>query len=227
MIKAMPTTNGWRRGVATFQSLHRAEHRDRGCDNAIAEQERRSEHAEDDENHSSPTILGAGLLLQDQREHGQHAALTPVVRAQDENEVLEDNDENQGPEHEAEDAVHVRRVRCHAVFRRKRLAQRVEWARADVPIHDAERREREDGESLAYRFGRRMAVAIVLVRFAVGGDGLPDVMFSARSCFGSGHARAGGGRRRFYFVRPHSKTAGCNETRARDGSDGLRCSLSD
>ena len=109
---------------------------------------------------SAPTpIFGPMLPLQHEREHRQHATLAPVVGLEDEVRYLHD-DEDERPEHQREDAVHVRGVRRHAVLRRERLPHRVQRARADVTVDDAERREREDGESLAYRVRRRMAVAI-------------------------------------------------------------------
>ena len=71
---------------------------------------RRAEYAEDDQDRSAPPIVGALLVLQQQREHREHAAFAAVVGAQDEDEVLDAHDEDQRPEDERQDAVDVRGV---------------------------------------------------------------------------------------------------------------------
>ena len=87
---------------------------------------------------------GLGFLaLGEQREERQHAALALVVRAHDERQVLHADDERDAPEHQREQPQHVRvrgRDRVRAV---DALLQRVERARADVAVHDAEGREGE------------------------------------------------------------------------------------
>jgi hypothetical protein len=48
--------------------------------------------------------------LRGQREHGDEAALAVVVRAQDERDVLQRDDDRQRPEHQRQDAQHVVRA---------------------------------------------------------------------------------------------------------------------
>src|SRR6266480_4218088 len=87
----------------------------------------------------------------DEGHQGEHAAFALVVRPDDHDVVLDRDDDHEGPEHEREYAEHVARCDRDAVRSRERIADRVQWARSDVAVHDAQRREGERDEIAAVR----------------------------------------------------------------------------
>jgi hypothetical protein len=123
------------------QAFHRAKDRDGRRDDAVTVQERGAEHAEQDEQRS----LGAsrGRDRRGQRGQGEDAALAVVVGTQHEDEVLERDDDDQGPEDQREDAEHVGGRRRHGVRAVEAFANGVERAGADVAIHDTEGDQRQ------------------------------------------------------------------------------------
>ena len=121
------------------EALDGAEHRDRGRDQRVAVEERRAQHREQHE--ALRRLRARGELVLDQRDERQHAAFAVVVETQDHDEVLQRDDDQQAPEDQREDAEHGSDVRL-AAGDGGSLAQRIERARADVAIHDAERAER-------------------------------------------------------------------------------------
>ena len=74
--------------------------------------------------------------------------------------VLDRDDEHQRPEYKGHHSQHVVLRGWNAVLSIKRLADRVQRARPDVPVHDAEGRDRHHGEVAA----ARLAAGTVLHR---------------------------------------------------------------
>src|SRR5207248_474587 len=66
------------------------------------------------------------------------------------------DDDQQGPEHEGEYAEHVARCDGDAVRPGERIADRIQRARPDVAVHDAQRGERERDEVAAAPGGPRL-----------------------------------------------------------------------
>jgi hypothetical protein len=92
---------------------------------------------------------------------GEDAALAVVVGAQDEDAVLDRDDEDERPEDERQHAEDVGGRRGDGVRAVEALAQRVERAGADVPVDDAERGQRKNGEvAAARRDGVRVSVSV-------------------------------------------------------------------
>jgi hypothetical protein len=83
-----------------------------------------------------------------EREQREHAALAPVVEAQDEGDVLERHDEHDRPEDQRQHAVDVRVADRKRMRARERLLERVQRAGADVAEYHADRAERERGEAV-------------------------------------------------------------------------------
>ena len=83
-----------------------------------------------------------------------------IVGPQHEDEVLERDDDDQCPEDQRQDAEDVVVRRGDRVRAMKALADRVERARADVAVDDAERGEREHDESPAVRRGRPTCASV-------------------------------------------------------------------
>ena len=81
------------RGRRDVETLHRAEHRDGRRDDAVAVEQRRAEQPERDQQRAPAPLASAMLALQHEREQREDAALAAVVGAQDEDEVLDDDDE--------------------------------------------------------------------------------------------------------------------------------------
>jgi hypothetical protein len=105
-------------------------------------------------NEQAPVRLVAPGM--EQGEQGHDAALTPIVRPHDEDQVLEGDDEVERPEDQREDAENVLPGRYHAVFRRKALLECVERAGADVAIDHTECSQPQgDQGGMAVRCGRR------------------------------------------------------------------------
>ena len=100
--------------------------------------------------HAPPRVRRASLLLKDEREQREDSALAAVVGSHDEDDVLDRDDEAEEPDDQRQDAVDVgRRRRDRMLLRGEALLKRVQRARADVAVDDAERGQREDREALA------------------------------------------------------------------------------
>ena len=132
-----------------LQPFHRAEHRDRRRDDAVAVEERGAEHAGEQQQRMQPRRSSGSL--RGQRREGHDAALAAVVGTQDQDDVLERHDDHQGPEDRRDGADHVRGVENDRVDGVEDLLHRVQRAGADVAVHDAERAERQHAEGLPAR----------------------------------------------------------------------------
>ena len=118
------------------QQLNRGQHGHRRGDEAITIEQRRAtdpEH-EDEQRPSAERPLR-------QRHQRQRAAFALVVGTHDENDVLDRHDDDQGPEHQRDDAKD-RRLTDPAANVRERGPHGVERAGADIAEHDAKRPER-------------------------------------------------------------------------------------
>jgi len=120
---------------------------DGGRDRAIAQEHRRADH---DDRRDETEGDGRAVLLRRHRarEQGENAAFTVVIDLHDERDVFETHDDNERPYQErcnAEDVAHTRRI---GAADGKARFERVEWARADIAKHDAERRNGEGVERL-------------------------------------------------------------------------------
>jgi len=130
-----------------LEPLHRPEDGHRRGDDAIAVEQGGAEERERDED--AALRPRGGFVADEQGEHREDPALPSVVGTEDEDDVLHADHEDQRPEHEGEDAVDSGRIGGEAVLRlAERLLHRVERARPDVPVDDAEGGERQDRESL-------------------------------------------------------------------------------
>ena len=134
-------------GVATSQTLDRAQNRDRGRDHAVAVEQRGSEDAEHDERRAKTGSLCPNASSQ--AHEGQDPALAPVVEAEDVDVVLERDDDDQGPEDQRQDAEHVGVVGRHAMQAVEAFANRVQRARADVAVDDPDREQGQRDEATA------------------------------------------------------------------------------
>src|SRR5450755_3171048 len=83
-----------------------------------------------------------------ERQERHNAALTFIVGAHDEDDILERYDEHQRPEDRRQAAEHVRRVERNAVRWIECFLGRVERARANVAVNDAERGKGQPCEGL-------------------------------------------------------------------------------
>ena len=120
-----------------FQTFNGAQHRDRRGDHAIAVEERRSDQSQGDDDLSARGVRVAPLLLENERQQRENSALAVVIRAHDENDVLDADDDDQRPDDQREDAVDVVGSWLDAVFELEAFAQRVEGTGTDVPVDDA------------------------------------------------------------------------------------------
>ena len=138
---ATGTTNRSRSGATSLRPST-AEHRDRGRDHGIAEEERGAGDAEpEQQGHAA-----AGHALA-QRHQGEDAALAVVVGAQQHNHVLQRHDQRERPEDEREHPDHrLARDGAAALSGGHRLAEGIERARADVAIDDTDGAERKRPE---------------------------------------------------------------------------------
>ena len=133
-----------------LQPLNRAEHRYGRGDDAVAVEQRGANHREHDRQ-PLPSSTRA-QTTQGKRRKGKDAALALIVRPHDDGDVLERDDDEQGPEDErkhAEDGRFVERQPTEA----ERLAHGVERARADVAVDDADRTDDQDRQPAPRRTG--------------------------------------------------------------------------
>ena len=140
-----------RRG-GDFQALGRAQDRDRRRDDAVPVQQGGAEETERDDG-APPDGGPTAPRLLDQREQREDPALAPVIQAHDEDNVLHADDQDERPDDEREHPIHRRDRGPEPVVGGEALLERVEGARADVAVDDAESRERKDGEPPPGRAG--------------------------------------------------------------------------
>ena len=120
-----------------LETFDRAQNRDRRGDDAIAVEERCSYQSESDDDLSAHGVRVAPLLLKNERQQRENAALAVVVRTHNENDVLDADDDYQRPHDQREDAVDVVGGWLDAVFELEAFAQRVKRTGTDVPVDDA------------------------------------------------------------------------------------------
>ncbi len=132
---------GGDRGGRGLQALQRGEHGDRRGDGAVAEQERRAEHAHGDDQRLAP------MLDAEQRHQRQNAAFAVIVGAHDYRDIFDRGDDGQRPQDQREHAQRLAGVELAAGPVDGGL-DGVERAGANVPIDDAERAQRQHAEAL-------------------------------------------------------------------------------
>ena len=136
-------------GGGNLEALHRAQDRDGRRDHAIAVEERGAEKSQrhDDVARLAPP---SGARRMGQGHEGEDPPFSPVVGAEDEDEVLDRDDEDEGPEDQREHAQDVGRRDGDGVGAVKTLPHRVERARPDVAVHDAEGAQGEGEEGRVF-----------------------------------------------------------------------------
>ena len=85
----------WRIDLEAFDG---AQHRDGGSDGAVTIEQCCTDQAQDQQGRSP--AAGRRIANVQQREQGNDAALATIVRAQDEDGVLERDDQDERPQHE-------------------------------------------------------------------------------------------------------------------------------
>jgi hypothetical protein len=120
-------------------SLNGAKHRDGRSDHAVPIEQT---GPKEPERHQGASGTSRSCIFGHRKGcQGQDAALTMIVRPEDEGEILEGHDHEQGPEHERENAQHVPLRHSDPVFPMETLTNRIERARTDVTEHHAESRK--------------------------------------------------------------------------------------
>ena len=97
-----------------LEALDRGQHRDRGGDHAVAEEQCGAEDAERGQHHGGATALRPALPPQ-QRDERHDAALAVVIGAHHQGDVGQRDDDHHRPENQRHDAVHVVRADRHGV----------------------------------------------------------------------------------------------------------------
>ena len=136
-------------GRRELQPFDRRQHRDRRRDDRVAVEQRGAGHAE--QRHREDVAPHDALKQRHQRER---AALAVVVGAHDQEHVFQRHDDDQRPQHQRHDAEHhLARERAAGGRGGQAFLERVERARADVAVDDADGAERQGPEP-----GARMGV---------------------------------------------------------------------
>ncbi len=134
-----------RRG-ADLKPFDRRKNGDGGGQHGIAVEQRGAENAQQ-QDHALPT-RPAPDGRRGQREKRHDAALALIVGSHDQDHVFQRDDDHQRPENRRNSAQDVLRVQGNAVIGVERLLGRIQRARADVAVYDAERRQRQAGDWL-------------------------------------------------------------------------------
>src|SRR5205085_398649 len=92
-----------------------------------------------------------------------------VVAAHDDEDVLDGDDENEGPEYQADDPIEVGDVRSEMITGVERCLHGVQRRRADIAVDDADRAKHELGQRFLGSVLDRND--IVRAERAVGDDG--------------------------------------------------------
>ena len=129
-----------------LEALERGENRNRWRDRAVSKQQSGAEHADRD-NQGLASVLDA-----EQGHQRENAALAVIVGAHDDPDIFDRGDDDEGPDDQREDAERVLRRDLTARPVDRRL-DRVERARSDVAIDDADCPEREQPELSLRMFG--------------------------------------------------------------------------
>ena len=145
-----------------LHALDGREHRDRGGDDGVAVEQAGTDHAEQQGDMAArPAEAALG-----QRDERQDAAFAVVVGPHQQHDIFQRHHDDQRPqdqrEHADDDGWRDGGVLLAAGRGEDRLAQRIERARADVAIDDAERAQRQCGiAGLGVALAAGMAVAVV------------------------------------------------------------------
>jgi hypothetical protein len=91
------------------------------------------------------------LLLKYEREKREHSAFAAVIRAKNENQVFDADDEDESPDDKRKNSVDIFWCRGKAILRLEALAEGVERTRPDVAIDDTEGYQSQLSESLSCR----------------------------------------------------------------------------
>ena len=121
------------------EPFHRAQHRDGGRDHAVAVQERGAEESDGDER----AVACAAHLRAHERDEREDAALAAVVGAHHEQQILDRHDDDERPEDERQHAEDVGSRHRNRMSSGEAFAERIQRARPDVAVHDAERSKNE------------------------------------------------------------------------------------
>ena len=130
-----------------FQAFDCRQHGDRRRNDAVAVKQAGTEDADQQQHMAQPRLILD--RLRGQRQHGHQAALAVVVGTQDERDVLDRDDDRQGPEEDRQDAKHVLMGEGNMAGAEYFL-DRVQNAGTDVTVDNANGAQRECSER---RFG--------------------------------------------------------------------------
>ena len=138
-----------------LQAFDRRQHRDRRRDQRVAVEECGADDAEQDDGEALAADRAIG-----ERHQRERAAFAVIVGAEQDQHVFDGDDQDQRPDDERQDAEDHRLERSLAASRRRMhgFAQRIERARADVAIDDADAAERQPPKIPARRCFRAGAV---------------------------------------------------------------------
>jgi hypothetical protein len=136
-----------------LQALDRAQDRDRGRDHAVAVEQGCANHGQ--HQHGALPARRQGALRQ--RGKRQDASFAAVVGAQDDDHVFQRHDREQRPGDQGQHAEYGRFAERQIPSLAECLAHRVERARADIAVDDANRRDRQRGQTALRRSGGRSA----------------------------------------------------------------------
>ena len=137
---------GLERGRRDLEAFDRRQHGNRRRDRAVAIEKRGTCQAQQ---HQNARAARTGLRMHDQRHQRHDPAFALVVRAHDEDHVLDRHHQHQRPEDERQDAQDVVFADRHRVMGpAKHLLQCVQRTGADIAIHHAQRAERQNRQTL-------------------------------------------------------------------------------
>ena len=130
-----------------FHALHRRQHGNRRRDDAITIKQTGAKNT-DQQQHLAQAWLVLDRL-RGQRQHGHQSAFAVVVGAQHQGDVLDRDNDRQGPEENRQNAEHIGVGKWH-VAGAEYLLDRIQYAGADVAINNADGAQSECSER---RFG--------------------------------------------------------------------------
>ena len=161
-----------------LDALDGGEHRDRRRDHRVAVEQAGPDGAQQQHLASAAGAVAERAL--GERDEGQRAALAVVVGAQQDDDVFDRHDEDQRPQDQRQDAEDdLARHRPAGGRGRDQFLERIERARADVAVDDADRAERQRPEAgLVVALGALPRTARLLLRIGragcrCGGVGVP------------------------------------------------------
>src|SRR5687768_12371880 len=142
------------------EPFHCGNDRNSRSDHSVAIKKRGAEQPKHNERLAPRFVALAPVSLENERQQSQHSALAAVVSAKNEKDVLEADNQEEGPDYQGQHAIDVAGARKQPVLLGECFPHRVERAGADVAVNHSEGDYRQLSQSLSGRMRLRVSADV-------------------------------------------------------------------